>query len=162
MMLILMNYIGFDVKFTSIFIIISNMFGTLFSFLLSKFSKDYSISLSCFIKYGTRAIVFFIAFLINKNFVFIFAIVYAYITCRILEDKATGSFLEEVAEENQFLFGNLRYFALCLGEGIGAFLAGVLISNSLRVVFLGAGIFIVLLTLISISLDSLKKKCKKS
>ena len=162
MMLVLTNYIGFDVKFTSIFIIISNMLGTLFSYLFSKVSKNYSISLSCIIKYGTRALIFFIAFLINKNFIFIFAIIYAYITARILEDKATGSFLQLIDEENQFLYGNLRYFTLNLGEGIGAFLAGILITSSLRLVFLGAGVFLIILTIVSIYLDYLIKKSKKS
>ena len=155
MMLILINYIGFNVTFTSIFIIVSNMFGTIFAFLFSKVSKKYSISLSSLIKFGTRGIVFFLAFLINKNIMFIFAIIYAYIASRILEDKVTGSFLELIDNDNQFLYGNLRYFILSLGEGIGAFLAGVLISNSLKVLFLGAGICMGIITLSYIYLNKL-------
>lgn len=162
MMLILTNYIGFDVTFTSIFIIVSNMFGTVFSFVVSKFSKNYSVSLSAIIKYGTRSLVFFIAFLLNKNIVFIFAIIYSYIMSRILEDKVTGSFLEIIDEDSQFLFGNLRYFTLSLGEGIGAFLAGVLISHSLRVLFLGASVCIFMITVILVYLDKIKKDYKNS
>ena len=158
MMLILTNYIGFSVTFTSIFIIVSNMLATIFSYIFSKFSNGYSISLSSLIKYGSRVVVYIIAIVFNNNLLFIFAIIYAYITCRVLEDKVTGSFLELISNDNQFLFGNIRYFALSLGEGIGAFLAGLLLSHSLRMLFIGASIFTLIITLNKIYLDYLKRK----
>lgn len=162
MMLILTNYIGFDVAFTSIFIIVSNMFGTFFSFIFSKISKKYSVSLSAFIKYGTRGIIYLIAFLINKNIMFIFAIIYGFIMSRVLEDKVTGTFVEMIDEKNQFLFGNIRYFIMSLGEGIGAYLAGILLSNSLKVLFLGAGIVTLLHTFVCFYLSHLKNELENS
>lgn len=160
MMLILTNYLGFDVTFTSIFIIVSNLFGTIFSFLFSKTSSSYSVALSAVIKYGSRAIFYILAFLMNKNILFIFAIIYAIIMSRVMEDKVTGTFVEMIDEKNQFLYGNLRYFAMSLGEGIGAFLAGVLISNSLRILFLGAGIMTIIQTSVFIYLNKLRKDKK--
>ena len=71
---------------------------------------------------------YIIAYLTNDINAFIIAIVVSYITSRLLEDKSTGTFLKRVKNEDQFLFGNIRYFVACLGEGIGAFLAGVLIA----------------------------------
>ena len=110
MMLILTNYIGFEVSYASIFIIVANMFATIFSYIFSKVSKNYSVALSAFIKYGTRAIIYIIAFKINTIFMFIFTISYAFIMCRVLEDKVTGTFVEQIEEKNQFLFGNIWYF----------------------------------------------------
>ena len=164
MMLILTNYIGFEVSYASIFIIVSNMFGTIFSYIFSKISKNYSVALSAFIKYGTRAIVYIIAFKLNIPIVFIFSICYAYIMCRVLEDKVTGTFVEQIEEKNQFLFGNMRYLALCLGEGIGAYIAGLLLEISFRHLFLGGAILTIIQTCIFFYLSRLNsvknaKKC---
>lgn len=156
-MIILTSYLNFNVTLASVFIIVSNMLGTIFSFAFSKFSKDYSVSLSAFIKYGTRILVYIIAFIINKNIMFIFAIIYAFITSRILEDKVTGTFVDMIDEDNQFLFSNLRYFNLSLGEGIGAYLAGILLSNSLKYLFVGASIFTLGITLTKMYLSRLKR-----
>ncbi len=160
MMLILTNFVGFEVSYAGLFIIGANMFGTFFSFLFSKISKDYSVGLSAFIKYGTRAIVYLIAFKINNAIVYIFAIIYAYVMSRVLEDKVTGTFLEQINEKNQFLFGNIRYLALCVGEGIGAYLAGVLLEISFSHLFLGAGIVTIVQTLIFIYLGKLNSAKK--
>ena len=158
MMLILTNYIHFDASYASIFIIGCNMLGTIFSFMFSKVSKGYSVGLSAFIKYGTRGIVYLIAFFSNSIIIFIFAIIYAFISCRLLEDKVTGSFVTLIEEENQFLFGNLRYLAMTLGEGIGAFLAGIFLEVSLNRLFLGAGVITIIQTLIYIYLGHIREK----
>lgn len=158
MMLILTGYISFDASFAAIFIIGCNMLGTIFSFIFSKFSKSYSVALSAFIKYGTRAVIYFYAFTSHEPVVFIFTIIYAYITSRILEDKATGCFLTLIEEEHQFLFGNIRYFALALGEGIGTYLAGLFLASSLNTLFLGAAIVTVVQTLIYFYLSKLREE----
>ncbi len=158
MMLILTSYIGFSASFASIFIIVSNMFGTIFSYIFSKISRSYSVKLSAFIKYGTRAIFYIIAFIINKPLVYIATIIYAFITSRILEDKVTGSFITMIEEENQFLYGNIRYLALTLGEGIGAYLAGVFLSCSFSSLFLGAGIVTIVQTIIFFYLGKLREE----
>ena len=75
MMLILTEFIGFNASFSAIFIMICNMFGTIFSFIFSKFSKTYSVRLSAFIKYGTRAIVYLLAFFSGNSMIFIFTII---------------------------------------------------------------------------------------
>ena len=157
MMLILTNYINFEVSFASVFIIVCNMFGTIFSAILSKPSKKMSITVSTLIKYGIRAFCYILAYIFGSVHLLIVAVVTGYITARILEDKVTGSFVQLIDKEDQFLYGNLRYFAVCIGEGIGAFLAGVLISYSIRYLFLGAGIVTIVQTLVLIYLDKLKK-----
>ena len=160
MMLILTSYIGFDVAFTSVFIIVCNVLGTISAAILSKYGKNLSVGMSAFIKYGLRGLMYLIAFIINKNIVFIIAIVFGFIACRILEDKVTGTFLKTVDENNQFLYGNMRYFIASLGEGIGAFIAGILISKSLGILFLGASIFTIIQTIILICLSKLKNSKK--
>jgi hypothetical protein len=134
------------------------MLGTIFSFLFSKISKPYSVALSAFIKYGTRSIVYLIAFMSHSTIIFIFAIIYAYITSRVLEDKATGCFLTLIKEEDQFLFGNIRYFCMTLGEGIGAYLAGVLLSNSINSLFLGASIITISQTIMYFYLSKIREE----
>ena len=158
MMLILTNFISFDASFAAIFIIGCNMLGTIFSFIFSKVSKTYSVALSAFIKYGTRSIIYLVAFFSHSTVIFIFAIIYAYITSRILEDKATGCFLTLIKEEDQFLFGNIRYFCMTLGEGIGAYFAGVLLSNSINSLFLGAAVVTFTQTLIYFYLSKIREE----
>ena len=159
-MIILTTYIGFNIAFTSVFIIVCNMLGTVASAILNKYSKNYSIGLSSVIKFGFRAISYIVAFALNTKMSFIIAIVIGYITCRILEDKVTGKFLQIVDENNQLFYGNVRYFIISLGEGIGAFIAGVLLTSSLRLLFLGAAIITILQTIIMLYLSKLRKNIK--
>ena len=142
MMLILTGkeYINFEVSFASIFIIVCNFLGSVFCSIINKYSNKMSFNLGIFIKFGTRVLSFIIAYLTNDINAFIIAIVISYITSRLLEDKSTGTFLKRIKNEDQFLFGNIRYFIGCLGEGIGAFLAGILIVISFKNIFLGASI----------------------
>ncbi|MBR4178977.1 MAG: MFS transporter [Bacilli bacterium] len=159
MMLILTNYINFEVSLASVFIIVCNVLGSIFASIFSKYGKNLSISVSSIIKFGTRSLGYFVAFTMNNITSFIIAIVVAYISSRILEDKVTGKFLQIIDEENQFLYGNIRYFVACIGEGIGTFLAGVLIGYSFRVLFLGAAIVTLIQTIILIYLGKLSKNC---
>ena len=159
MMLILTNYINFEVSLASVFIIVCNVLGSIFASIFSRYGKNLSISVSSIIKFGTRALAYFIAFTMNNITTFIIAIVIAYISSRILEDKVTGKFLQIIDEENQFLYGNIRYFVVCIGEGIGTFIAGILIGYSFRVLFLGAAIITLIQTLIMIYLSKLSKNC---
>ena len=159
MMLILTNYVNFEVSLASVFIIVCNVLGSIFASLFSKYGKKLSIELSSIIKFGSRIVGYLIAFTMNNTISFIIAIVVAFISSRILEDKVTGKFLQIIDEENQFLYGNIRYFISCLGEGVGTFLAGILISYSFRVLFLGAAILTIIQTLILIYLGKLSKKC---
>ncbi len=142
MMLILTgeSYINFEVSIASIFIIVCNFLGSVFCSMFNKFSKKISFNLGIFIKFGTRLLTFIIAYLTEDINAFIISIVVSYITSRLLEDKSTGTFLQRVKNEDQFLFGNIRYFVACIGEGIGAFLAGVLIVSAFKNIFLGAAI----------------------
>ena len=158
MMIILTTYIGFDVAFTSIFIIVCNMLGTICTSILNKFASSYSIAKSAIIKFGIRAIGYLVAFLLNMRISFIIAIIIAHITSRILEEKVTGKFLQIIDENNQFLYSNIRYFTISLGEGIGAAIAGILLSISFKLLFLGASIITIVQTIILIYLGSLRKK----
>jgi hypothetical protein len=101
---------------------------------------------------------YIVAFILNTRITFIIAIVIAFITSRILEDKVTGSFLQIIDENNQFLYGNIRYFIVSLGEGIGAFLAGLFLTKSFGFLFLGAAIITIIQTIIMLYLDKLKRK----
>ena len=138
MMLILTgeSYINFEVSIASIFIIVCNFLGSVFCSMFNKFSKKISFNLGILIKFGTRLL----TFITEDINAFIISIVVSYITSRLLEDKSTGTFLQRVKNEDQFLFGNIRYFVACIGEGIGAFLAGVLIVSAFKNIFLGAAI----------------------
>ena len=158
MMLILTNYINFEVSLASVFIIVCNVLGSIAASLFSKYGKNLSIGLSSVIKFGTRSVGYLIAFTMNNITSFIIAIVVAYVSSRILEDKVTGKFLQIIDKDNQFLYGNIRYFVACLGEGIGAFLAGILIGYSFKFIFLGAAILTIIQTLIFVYLGKIVKK----
>lgn len=159
MFILLTDYIHFDVSFASIFVIVCNILGIIACSLLDKFTNKISVRKGTIIKFGTRGIIYLTAFLLNNNIVFIISIITYYITSRIMEDKVTGRFLKIVNNEDQFLFGNIRYFITCLGEGIGAFIAGILLTKSFRFLFLGSGIITIIQVFVIILADkSIKRK----
>lgn len=160
MMLILTGkeYINFEVSYASIFIIVCNFLGSVFCSMFNKLSNKISFNMAMFIKFGTRLISFIVAYITNDINAFVISIVISYITSRLLEDKSTGTFLKRVKNEDQFLYGNIRYFIACLGEGIGAFIAGVLIVMSFRNIFLGAAITTTIqIILLLIAFKTIKK-----
>ncbi len=140
MLIILTDYINFEVSFASIFIIVCNFLGSLSCSIFNKISDKISCNKGIFIKFGLRFLAYIVAFIVGNINVFIASIVVAFITSRILEDKTAGVFLKRVNNSDQFLYGNIRYFVACIGEGIGAFLAGVFLGISFNYLFLGAGI----------------------
>lgn len=157
MMLILTNYINFSVSVASIFIIVCNLLGSIACSLFIKHGKDLSNYASIFIKYGTRALIYLIAFLTNNIVFFVIAIIVAHITGRILDDKINGVYVRKIDTNSQFLFGNIRYFVLSLGEGIGTYLAGYLIQISFRSIFLGAAVFTILQIILFVNLGKIKE-----
>ena len=90
--------------------------------------------------------------------VYIFLITFGYISCRILDDKVTGTYLKRVNDNAQFLFGNIRYFTLSLGEGIGTYLAGYLLEISFKTLFLGASVLTILQIIMFLNLDKIRDK----
>ena len=82
----------------------------------------------------------------------------AHISARILDDKVTGTYLARIDTNSQFLFGNIRYFILSLGEGIGVYLAGYMLEISFRSLFLGASVFTILQIIMFLNLDKIKDK----
>ncbi len=158
MMLILTGYIKFEVSFASIFIIVINLLGSIGCSYYNKHGKNYSIKKSVMIKFGTRVIAYLLAALTDNIAIFILSIIIAYVTARILEDKVTGSFLKLIGKSDYFLYENIRYFIACVGEGIGAFLAGILLGFSLRALFLGAGIVTIIQMILLIHADTVKQK----
>lgn len=161
MMLILTDCIGFDVSFASIFIIGCNLVGSLACSLFIKYAKKLSVRNSILIKYGSRVITYLIAFTLNNFWSYIIAIVTAYVSSRILGDKIDGTYVRKVSDDSQFLFGNLRYFLLSLGEGVGTFLAGYLLQISFSSIFLGAALFTTLQIILLIWLDIIRRKDPK-
>lgn len=161
MMLILTDCIGFDVSFASIFIIGCNLVGSLACSLFIKYAKKLSVRNSILIKYGSRVVTYLIAFTLNNFWGYIIAIVTAYVSSRILGDKIDGTYVRKVSDDSQFLFGNLRYFLLSLGEGVGTFLAGYLLQISFSSIFLGAALFTILQIILLIWLDIIRKKDPK-
>ncbi len=159
-MLILVNYINIDIRTASVYIIVCNVLASFLALIFSKISKNYSTTKSAIIKFGARILFYLIAFIFSNNIVFFIAITIGNITSRMLEEKITAPFLQNIKSEDQFLFSNFRYLALCLGEGIGAFLAGVLIVYSVKYLFLGAIIFTIIQIFIYNKLDILKENNK--
>ena len=158
MMLILTDFVEFDVSIASIFIIVCNFLGSTFCSIFNKYGKKLSVKASLYIKFGIRALGYLVAFFTNNLDVFIISIVIGFITCRILEDKVSGTFLKRVNNSDQFLYGNVRYFITCIGEGIGTYLAGVFLGMSFRYLFLGAGLFTIVQIIILLIANKLNNK----
>lgn len=161
MMLILTDCINFEVSVASIFIIVANLLGSIACSLFVKYWKDISVKLAVIIKYGSRVLTYFIAFLVNNFWGYIIAIITAYISARLLDDKVNGTYIRKVDDDCQFLFGNLRYFLLSLGEGVGTFLAGYLLQIGFGTLFLGAALFTLSQVILFIFLDNMRLKDPK-
>lgn len=157
MMLLLTNYIDFSVSFASIFIIVCNLIGSIACSIFINHGDNLTNKSSIIIKYGSRALMYGLAFLTNNKVVFILAIIVAHITARILDDKINGVYVRRIDTNSQFLFGNIRYFVLSLGEGVGTYLAGYLLQISFRSLFLGAAVFTILQIVLFLSLGKIKE-----
>ena len=157
-MLILTTYIGFEISFASIFIIVSNIIGSVLCSYFNNHCSKISVRVSVLIKYGIRCLSYFVAFFSNNIPMFIMSIIIAYITSRIFEDKVTGTYVRRIKTDSQFLFGNIRYFISCIGEGLGIYLAGCLLNYQFKYLFLGAAVFTLIQILFHFELDSIKEK----
>ena len=82
----------------------------------------------------------------------------AHISTRILDNKVNGTYINRIDTNSQFLFGNIRYFTLSLGEGIGTYLAGYLLEISLKTLFLGASVLTILQIMMFLNLDKIRDK----
>ena len=98
------------------------------------------------------------AFIVRTPLAFVIAVFIPYVSARILEDKINGTYIRRIDTNSQFLFGNIRYFVLSLGEGIGTYLAGYLIQISFESVFLGAAVCTILQIIMFLNLDYMRKK----
>lgn len=123
-----------------------------------RFGKKLSIKLSVLIKYVPRVIIYLIAFLTNNLIIYISSLLIAIVTSRVLDDKVNGTYIIKIDTDSQFLFGNIRYFVLSLGEGAGIYLAGALLKISFSSLFLGAAIITILQIIMFIMLDNLSQK----
>ena len=157
-MIILTNYIGFSVSVASIFIILCNLAGSFACSLFNRYGTNLSVRASTIIKYGSRVIAYIIAFLMPNTLSFIIAMIVAHISTRILDDKVNGTYINRIDTNSQFLFGNIRYFTLSLGEGIGTYLAGYLLEISFRTLFLGASVLTILQIIMFLNLDKIRDK----
>lgn len=158
MMIVLTDYLNFEISFSSIFVIICNVFGSIACSLFIRFGKKLSIKLSVLIKYVPRVIIYLIAFLTNNLIIYISSLLIAIVTSRVLDDKVNGTYIRKIDTDSQFLFGNIRYFVLSLGEGAGIYLAGALLKISFSSLFLGAAIITILQIIMFIMLDNLSQK----
>ena len=149
-MIILTNKLNFSLSLASIFIIASNMIGNLACIFFNRLSDKLSVKKSILLKFGIRAVFYLLAFSFNTFLSFILCICISYITSKILDNKVTGVFIRENSNKDKFLFENIRYFIECLGEGVGAYLAGLFLNISLRILFLYASIITIIQTIILI------------
>lgn len=160
-MLILTKYISLDVSYASIFIIGCNIAGSFLATFVATKSKKMSIKTAVIIKYGIRTITYALAFLSNNLILILISIIYAYIPARSFDDVINGRFINKIDTNGLFLFGNVRYFIINLGEGVGIFLAGILLNISFRYLFLGATIFTLLQALMYLGLAKMVETKKK-
>lgn len=158
MMLILTEYVKFSVGFSSVFIILCNVLGSIACSIFVKYGKNLTVKQSVLIKYGIRVILYGLAFLTGNIYVIILSIMVGYITARILDDKVNGTYIRKIETNSQFLFGNIRYFVISLGDGIGILIAGYLLQLSFRYLFLGVTFFTIMQILLHLDLITKKER----
>ncbi len=136
LMLLLTQYLEISVVNASLLIIVCNIIGSIICSILNKYSDKFSFTLSSFIKFGIRFIFLLLAVIINKTSIYLLAIIIYAITTRLLDDQINGKFIRSIEDNERFLFGNIRYFILCISSSIALFLAGTLVEANIRYLFM--------------------------
>ena len=60
-----------------------------------------------------------------------------------MQDKINGIFIRKIDEGKRFLFGNIRYFILCIADSKAIYASGILLTKNYIYVFIATLIFVV-------------------
>ena len=159
-MLIYINMFKFTNSFASIFILVSGIISSLIAILVVKYVKIKSNFNANLLKYIPRLTLYILAFITNKIEIAISAIFITLITSRMVSEYTDGIYINLIDNNIQFMYSNIRYFIIALGESLGYFIAGITYNIGLKYIFLATIIILIPQLFISLIISNMYKKIK--
>lgn len=157
-MLTLTNYLHFeDSQATKYFLIVGILADIIGIICLKKLQpkNDY---ITIFIKFGIRLIGYALAFISNNIIVVICAMTWSLLICTAYENVTDAPYINNVENDKQLAFTNLRYMVGSLGEAIGTFICGLMYALGLRYMFGLSALFMLLQLSLAFILIHQRKK----
>ena len=141
-MLTFTNFLNFsDSGATNYFLIVGILADIVGILALKKLTpkNDY---ITITIKFGIRFIGYLLVFFTNNIFVTMCAITWSILISTSYENITDAPYINNVENEQQMEYTNLRYMVGTLGEAIGTFLCGLMYALGLRYIFGLSALFI--------------------
>lgn len=142
--LILADYFHFSASMISNYSIILGigavLVGTLVIAKLT-FKNNY---VNILLKYGTRFILYLLAFVLNHKFFILLAFIFIKLSSDTYLDITDAPYVNRFKNEEQLAFNNLKEMIEYIATGIGIFFCGIALVYGVRYIFLVGGLFIML------------------
>lgn len=156
--LMLTNGLNFSDNNAIWYLLVVGLFADIFGILALKYLTPKNDYLTIFLKFGIRAIWFFIAFITNNTFVIILAITWSIFISTAYENKTDAPYIHRVALENQLFYTNIKQVVKTFGNSFGLFIAGIVYNYGINYLLGVSSIFVLLQMLIQWLMIYLRSK----
>lgn len=161
-MLIFINLFKFTNTTASIFILVCGSISTFVAIYVVRHIKIKTNFTANLLKYVPRIVFYILAIITNKIEIAIVAIFITLITSRMASEYTDGAYVNLVDNDVQFMYSNIRYFIIELGEALGFYLAGITYNLGLKYMFLTAVIILIPQLIVSYIISNMYEKIKQN
>ncbi len=141
---LLVNLYGLTSKIASMVYLVLGISASLFGFIVLwklTFKNNY-VNIS--IKLLGRVIIYLLAFIFNKNFLYVLALIYPAFTGESHTHIIDAPYINRYEDKYQLAFCNLKDMTTYLGKSIGVLLCGIGIRYGIRYIFVFAFVFVLI------------------
>ena len=152
------NDLGFSLQSFSVFSVVVGIIAVFIgALILEKFTFKNNY-INAFIKYGFRAVLYFIAIILSNNSVYFITLLYILLITESYTHVLDAPFINRFDDKLQLAFSNLREMFSYFGIAIGTFFCGILLTYDIKFNFVFALIFCILQVLFLFIAINLKEK----
>lgn len=158
------NDLGFSLQSFSVFSVVVGIIAVFIgALILEKFTFKNNY-INAFIKYGFRAVLYFIAIILSNKSVYFISLLYMLLITESYTHVLDAPFINRFDDKFQLAFSNLREMFSYFGIAIGTFFCGILLTYDIKFNFVFALIFCifqVLFLFIAINLKEKEDNCDR-
>lgn len=152
------NDLGFSLQSFSVFSVVVGIIAVFIgALILEKFTFKNNY-INAFIKYGFRAVLYFIAIILSNKSVYFISLLYMLLITESYTHVLDAPFINRFDDKFQLAFSNLREMFSYFGIAIGTFFCGILLTYDIKFNFVFALIFCILQVLFLFIAINLKEK----
>lgn len=152
------NDLGFSLQSFSVFSVVVGIIAVFIgALILEKFTFKNNY-INAFIKYGFRAVLYFIAIILSNKSVYFISLLYILLITESYTHVLDAPFINRFDDKFQLAFSNLREMFSYFGIAIGTFFCGILLTYDIKFNFVFALIFCILQVLFLFIAINLKEK----